>query len=163
MVIDSGHSEGNISVAQRQTSCYVSSGKSGAPTGGSDFVPLDTFWFIVRSASSPGQICFIIAEPVRHWMKFQKLAADWRVQRGATSSITDAAMCQAYQQVIAMGQAAVPLIMRQLRAEGDQPDQWFWALTAITGANPVPDEDRGNFRRMAAAWLNWDEQSRWQH
>ena len=32
---------------------------------------------------------------------------------------------------------------------------WFWALHAITGANPVPAASRGNVQAMAEAWLQW--------
>jgi hypothetical protein len=49
-----------------------------------------------------------------------------------------------------MGPAAVPLILRELER---QPDHWFWALTAITGEDPVRPEDAGNIERMAQAWL----------
>ncbi|MEX2561314.1 MAG: hypothetical protein WD403_15430 [Pirellulales bacterium] len=37
----------------------------------------------------------------------------------------------------------------------NEPDYWFWALEAITGENPVPDELRGNLEEMAVAWLEW--------
>ena len=39
--------------------------------------------------------------------------------------------------------------------EGDDPDHWFPALEAITGANPVPESDFGNLAKMADAWLGW--------
>ena len=58
-----------------------------------------------------------------------------------------------------MGPAAAPLILRQLEAEGDDPDQWFWALRAITGCQPVPEEDFGNFSKMARCWLKWGERN----
>jgi hypothetical protein len=51
-----------------------------------------------------------------------------------------------------MGERAVPLLLGELRQE---PDDWFWALHAITRASPVPEESRGNLRAMAAAWLQW--------
>jgi len=34
-------------------------------------------------------------------------------------------------------------------------DHWFWALRAITGADPVPVESRGKLKEMAQAWLAW--------
>lgn len=46
----------------------------------------------------------------------------------------------------------LPLIFARL---ADRPGHWFWALTAITGQNPVADEDLGNVRRMSEAWLTW--------
>lgn len=46
----------------------------------------------------------------------------------------------------------MPLIFRSL--EKDRA-QWFWALAAITGENPVPVEDVGRVNRMAERWLAW--------
>ncbi len=87
--------------------------------------------------------------------KFNQLVSDWRAERGAMSSLTETALCPAYQAIIGMGQLAVPFILAQLESEGEEPDQWFWALRAITGANPVPDGDRGNYLRMAQTWIQW--------
>ena len=39
-----------------------------------------------------------------------------------------------------------------------EPDQWFWALEAITEQNPVPPEAMGKVRQMAEAWVRWGEQ-----
>lgn len=92
---------------------------------------------------------------VEDWLKFQSLVAQWQQERGATSSITEAAMCPAYQSILGMGPAAVPLLLAQLQSEGNEPDQWFWALKAITRMDPVRDEDRGDYVAMARAWLMW--------
>jgi hypothetical protein len=85
----------------------------------------------------------------------------WKKQRGARSSITETVAMPAYQEIIGMGEKAIPLLLAQLRSEGDQPDQWFWALRAITGENPVKPEEQGNFRKMSQAWLKWSEQYVW--
>jgi hypothetical protein len=58
-----------------------------------------------------------------------------------------------------MGQGVVPLLLAELRRE---PDDWFWALHALTGANPVPATGRGNVRAMAEAWLQWGLERRYQ-
>ena len=87
--------------------------------------------------------------------RFESLVRQWRVQRGVSSSITQGALCPAYQSIIGMGHSAVPLLLRQLKSERDDPDQWFWALNAITGCRPVPEADLGNFVNMATHWLNW--------
>ena len=109
---------------------------------------------------SPPAIITLATEPaVEGWLKFTRLVLEWRQQRGAMSSITEAAMCPAYQSIIGMGQAAVPLLFDQLESEVDEPDQWFWALKAITGADPVRDEDRGDFLAMAKAWCRWGKNS----
>jgi len=64
-------------------------------------------------------------------------------------------MHPAYQQIIGMGQDALPLLIEELRRE---PDHWFWAMQAITGVNPVPPENRGNVAKMTQAWLAWAQQ-----
>ena len=86
---------------------------------------------------------------------FHRLKELWRQERGAKSSITAMAVCLSYQRIIAMGDKVVPLILRELENEGDQPDMWFWALKAITHADPVSAEDRGDMKAMADAWLSW--------
>jgi hypothetical protein len=70
------------------------------------------------------------------------------------------AMLRPYQRIIGMGAAAVPLLLEELQRE---PDQWFWALEAITEANPVPAEDAGKVRRMAQAWIDWGNQHGYCH
>ncbi len=100
--------------------------------------------------------------PVDEWLKFTDLVSQWREERGAKSSITEAASCPAYQTIIGMGSVAVPFLITQLRNEGDEPDQWFWALRSITGVDPVPDDDRGNYLKMSKAWIEWaDKQNAW--
>jgi hypothetical protein len=94
----------------------------------------------------------------KDWVIFQNLAREWRNERGAMSSITQMSMLKPYQTIIGMGDKAVPLILAQLRSEGDDPDQWFWALRAITQENPVQPGEQGDFRAMAQAWFRWAEE-----
>jgi hypothetical protein len=94
--------------------------------------------------------------------KFKQLAREWRNERGSMSSINGMSMLPSYQSIVGMGPEALPLILAELRGEGDDPDQWFWALISISKAadlNPpqITPEDQGNFRRMAQAWLKWGE------
>jgi hypothetical protein len=84
--------------------------------------------------------------------RFRALVQQWKEATLLLSSITDMATHPAYQQIIGMGYAALPWIFEEMRRD---TDQWFWALKAITGEDPVPLEDRGNLPRMAQAWLNW--------
>ena len=58
----------------------------------------------------------------------------------------------AFQEIIRMGQAVVPLMLRDLT---QRPRLWVWALPEITGADPVPPADRGDIARMGEAWLQW--------
>jgi len=84
--------------------------------------------------------------------RFQELAQRWKRERGPSSFSRQLAAHPAYQQIIGLGQAAVPLILRELET---QPDHWFWALSAITGADPIQVENRGKLRLMAADWIRW--------
>lgn len=84
--------------------------------------------------------------------KFRGLVDTWKNETQASSSVTEMAMHPAYQQIIGMGPAAIPLIIRELE---NKPDHWFWALKAITGVDPVKPSERGKVRKMAAAWVRW--------
>lgn len=86
---------------------------------------------------------------------FSGLVASWHRERGISSSITRITATDAYLKIIGMGQRALPLILKQLKAEGEKPDHWFVALHAITNENPVSPEIRGNMKAMANAWLAW--------
>lgn len=87
--------------------------------------------------------------------KFRRLVREWKSRDCASSLVMDHICLPAYQKIIGMGEAVVPLLLEQLRDEGDNPDHWFWALHFITEEDPVPAEDRGDMVRMAAAWLEW--------
>jgi len=64
----------------------------------------------------------------------------------------------AYQQIIGMGRSAIPLLLDELQQE---PDHWFWALSAITGEDPVPLHMRGNVAGMTESWLKWGREHGW--
>lgn len=85
--------------------------------------------------------------------KFETLALNWKSETKLFSNVTKKAMHPAYQQIIGMGPAAVPCILRDLAEHG--PNDWFWALTAITGENPISQEIAGNMKAMTEAWLQW--------
>jgi hypothetical protein len=84
--------------------------------------------------------------------KFRRLVAEWKMQRGPSSSSAKLAMHPAYQKIIGMGKEAIPLLLQELKRE---PDSWFWALTSITEEDPVAEEDQGSINAMAKAWLAW--------
>jgi hypothetical protein len=85
-------------------------------------------------------------------LKFERLTREWKSQNEFLSSPTAAALLPAYQKIIGMGPEIVPLILEELERE---PDQWFWALNAITDADPVPPEHLGAVDLMAEDWLRW--------
>jgi hypothetical protein len=87
--------------------------------------------------------------------RFQYLRQEWYEERGATSSITEMANCRSYLRIMTMGPNVTKLIFRQMEQEGDEPDMWFVALQMLTGADPVTEEARGDFKAMADLWLHW--------
>lgn len=84
--------------------------------------------------------------------RFQSLVAEWKAGRKSTTTAKRMAEHPAYQQIIAMGWDAVPLIIDEMTRE---PDHWFIALHAITNADPVPESSRGKISEMAQAWITW--------
>jgi hypothetical protein len=93
-----------------------------------------------------------LAERLTTEERFRRLAAEWKQESGYLSDSRKMAMLRPYQAIIGMGLPVVPLILEELRRE---PDHWFWALEALTEANPVPEEARGYVDRMASAWVEW--------
>lgn len=84
--------------------------------------------------------------------RFRRLEATWLAEVGFSSSSTELRRRPAFQGIIKLGEAAVPLMLRDLE---ERPRLWVWALPRITGADPVPAADRGNIAKMSAAWLRW--------
>jgi len=85
-------------------------------------------------------------------VKFQELVTNWKAKSRFISSVPDLTNLSEYRQIIALGPPAVPLLLRELE---QAPDYWFWALSSITGADPVPPTQRGQVAQMRDAWLNW--------
>ena len=83
---------------------------------------------------------------------FEQLADRWEKQTSVLSSPTRKALHPDYRAIIAMGERVVPLILRRMRRHGGH---WFWALSEITGQNPVPATAHGTMSRIRTAWLKW--------
>ena len=89
--------------------------------------------------------------------RFQRLASQWKSETVLHSKVSKRILHPAYQRIIGMGQSAIAFILRDLADNG--PDDWFWALTAITDENPVSQEMAGNMRAMTEEWLKWGRQA----
>jgi len=89
-------------------------------------------------------------------VKFENLVATWKQRCLFSSSISEIVSDPSYMQIIGMGERALPFIIEKLR---EYPDHYFVALSAITGEDPVSDEDKGNIEKMAQAWIAWAESS----
>jgi hypothetical protein len=83
---------------------------------------------------------------------FRQLEAEWMTSVGHHSSTTKLVSHPAFQEIIRMGTAVVPFLLRDLE---QKPRLWVWALPEITGADPVPAPDQGNIAKMSEAWLRW--------
>ena len=84
--------------------------------------------------------------------RFRRLAEQWKTESRHMSNTAQMAMLRSYQNIIGMGDPAIPLILEEMRLE---PDQWFWALEAITLENPVPKDAAGKVEQMTRAWIEW--------
>ena len=79
---------------------------------------------------------------------FNELVKIWRKETGFHSNDYFIVNHPAYQQIIEMGEAVLPLIFREMETNGGH---WFWALRAITGANPEPPP-----KKLPAGWVGLD-------
>lgn len=84
--------------------------------------------------------------------RFNRLAAEWKEDTQFLSSPEAIMLHPSYMEIIGMGIPAVPLILADLRRE---PNQWFWALRAILGADIA--EGAESLPAAVAAWLDWGE------
>ena len=84
--------------------------------------------------------------------KFQQLASEIEEDCIMLSSPTQIALHPAYQEIIGMGNAILPLLIKRLT---EFPTMWFWALEAIAGINPVRKDHRGSVPYMIQDWNSW--------
>ncbi len=89
-----------------------------------------------------------------------RLLALWRDETAYTSSSTEITGHPAYLEIIALGTAALPSLFRDLEQTSD--GHLSKALTAITGARPVPAEQRGHIHKIAETWLRWATENGYQ-
>lgn len=92
----------------------------------------------------------------RYWKsienKFVFYKQQWEQDVGFSSSMSQICMNLNYQRIIGLGHAVLPHIFEDLKNE---TKPWFWALTSITGEDPVSSEHRGDFKAMAEDWEKW--------
>lgn len=88
---------------------------------------------------------------------FEELALAWSAATAHLSSPTKLVEHPAYRQIIGLGPAVLPLMLRDLDTNGRF---WFPALHAITGENPIPDDAAGDIDKMTEAWIGWGRANR---
>ena len=100
-------------------------------------------------------------DPVRSCVtadeQFDELVAVWQRETKFMSSVADIVENSAYQQIVEMGERAVPLILADLARHPTR--HWYVALTKILNHNPVPRNQFGDLKRMSKQWLEWANQN----
>jgi len=90
-----------------------------------------------------------------NWVEFSALAEAWKDETRHLSQLRKVFASDHYTKIIALGRdKAVPLIIRQLQAEGDTPYHWFAALVALTNEDPASAAG-GNVRDISRSWIDW--------
>lgn len=82
--------------------------------------------------------------------EFAVLVKQWKRETGFRSSLSERFTHPAYQRVMAMGKAALPFILQDLR---DTSDHWFYALRFIVGKDI--GEGAASVGEARAKWLEW--------
>lgn len=90
---------------------------------------------------------------------FAALAGRWRQDTAAYSSIGRKTAHPDYQKIIQLGEPAIKFILKEMESEA-HPSHWFPALKAITGADPVEPEHRGDMLMMKQSWIRWGKDNR---
>lgn len=105
------------------------------------------------SKSSPQLLVFEKDDETSLLMeRFTQLVENWKQDTEFASTVLEMATHPAYQQIIGMGSSAIPFILERLEKKAEH---WFWALTAISGDDPISEESRGRVDEMREAWLEW--------
>src|SRR5438034_10855059 len=73
--------------------------------------------------------------------RFRRLESLWTAETGHLSSTTKIVDHPAFLEILTLGPAVIPLMLRDLEA---RPRLWVWALPRIVGFDPIPESDRGN-------------------
>lgn len=89
--------------------------------------------------------------------RFDQLVAEWKQDTRITSNTRFLVEHSAHQEIIRMGEDALPLILQDLKAA---PWFWFYALGEITGLGPAPEGDMPNTaEELRQSWINWGIQN----
>lgn len=91
-------------------------------------------------------------EPHTLAAQFRELATKWKDDTKLTSSLTEVVLNPSYQRIIGLGPMVIPFVLQDLQDNGGH---WFWALEALSGVNPVNEEDAGRVKKMTQVWLEW--------
>jgi len=81
---------------------------------------------------------------------FELLADRWKRETGRFSIVQQKILHPAYQEIIGMGERALPMLIREIQTA---PSHWFWALRAIARDNPA--QGKATIEEAVTAWTRW--------
>ena len=87
-------------------------------------------------------------------VRFEVIARQWKLETGGMSSVSQITSNKHYLRILAMGQRVIPYIIDDLRKEAAP---WFYALSVLAERDDIGREYRGQFRKIANAWIEWWE------
>lgn len=101
--------------------------------------------------------------------KFNALAERWVQETGFHSNDYFIVNHPAYQQIVELGEAALPFVLRELE-KGQMAVHWPHVLSAITGADPTPPPKKLSapgwvaldIKAIHKAWLDWGREQGYQ-
>ena len=93
---------------------------------------------------------------------FNELAMQWLKATAYHSNSAPIVRHPAYQRIVELGEAALPLVFRELE-KGQMAVHWPLVLSAITGADPTPPPKKLpapgwvalDIKAIHKAWLEW--------
>ena len=85
--------------------------------------------------------------------RVERLLRRWRAETAVLSSSAQITGHPAYQELVSLGEAALPFLFRDMEHTLD--GHLSKALAVITGSQPIPPEQRGQIRKIAETWLIW--------
>lgn len=85
--------------------------------------------------------------------KFNEFSKKWKDETGLFSTTYQKIVNDLYFDIVALGNAIVPFILKDLQNNG--PAHWHTALKALTQENPIKDEDSVTNKQIKEAWIQW--------
>ena len=87
--------------------------------------------------------------------RFQALADQWQEETGMFSLHYQAARHPAYQKILDLGPAIIPLILEYMTNHGGH---WEQILITLSSENPMRPEEAGKVAKNRQRWLEWGRQ-----
>ncbi|MCB9385971.1 MAG: hypothetical protein H6509_15280 [Bryobacterales bacterium] len=90
--------------------------------------------------------------------KLHEHAERWGAETKHISSPSLTMEHPSYQAVLGMAQDDKKQVIRFLLSDMQKNERpWFWALSYLTGDNPIKREDAGQLDKMIESWVRWSK------